>query len=86
MDYIRINPADNVAVALQDLRKGTVVEGGCSIDLPIEPVSNSLVNSIVGAIGIDDGLPTYLNYFDDKNLDEMMNSWFGEAAQMDQAA
>ena len=27
MDYIRINPADNVAVALQDLRKGTVVEG-----------------------------------------------------------
>ena len=66
--------------------EGTVVEGGCSIDLPIEPVSNSLVNSIVGAIGIDDGLPTYLNYFDDKNLDEMMNSWFGEAAQMGQAA
>ena len=27
MDYIKINPADNVAVALQDLSKGTVVEG-----------------------------------------------------------
>ena len=27
MDYIKINPADNVAVALQDLSKGAVVEG-----------------------------------------------------------
>ena len=27
MDYIKINPADNVAVALQDLPKGKVVEG-----------------------------------------------------------
>ncbi len=27
MDYIRINPADNVAVALSDLKAGTVVEG-----------------------------------------------------------
>ena len=27
MDYIRINPADNVAVALSDLKAGAVVEG-----------------------------------------------------------
>ena len=27
MKYIKINPADNVAVALQDLAKGEVVEG-----------------------------------------------------------
>ena len=27
MKYIKINPADNVAVALQDLQKGDVVEG-----------------------------------------------------------
>ena len=27
MDYIRINPADNVAVALADLKAGTLVEG-----------------------------------------------------------
>ena len=27
MNYIKINPADNVAVALQDLSRGTVVEG-----------------------------------------------------------
>ena len=27
MKYIKINPADNVAVALQDLSKGEVVEG-----------------------------------------------------------
>ena len=35
MDYIKINPADNVAVALQDLAKGTVVEGvTLSMDIP----------------------------------------------------
>lgn len=35
MDYIKINPADNVAVALQDLSKGTVVEGvTMSMDIP----------------------------------------------------
>ena len=27
MDYIKINPADNVAVALRDLPKGMIVEG-----------------------------------------------------------
>ena len=35
MDYIKINPADNVAVALQDLSKGAVVEGvTLSMDVP----------------------------------------------------
>ena len=35
MDYIKINPADNVAVALQDLCKGAVVEGvTLSMDIP----------------------------------------------------
>ena len=35
MDYIKINPADNVAVALQDLVKGAVVEGvTLSMDIP----------------------------------------------------
>ena len=35
MDYIKINPADNVAVALQDLSKGAVVEGvTLSMDIP----------------------------------------------------
>ena len=35
MDYIKINPADNVAVALQDLSRGTVVEGvTLSMDIP----------------------------------------------------
>ena len=35
MDYIKINPADNVAVALQDLTKGAVVEGvTLSMDIP----------------------------------------------------
>ena len=35
MKYIKINPADNVAVALQDLSKGEVVEGvKLSVDIP----------------------------------------------------
>ena len=35
MDYIKINPSDNVAVALQDLPKGTRVEGvTLSMDIP----------------------------------------------------
>ena len=34
MDYIKINPADNVAVALQDLPKGTVVEG-ITLSMPV---------------------------------------------------
>lgn len=35
MNYIKINPADNVAVALQDLSKGAVVEGvTLSMDIP----------------------------------------------------
>ena len=35
MKYIKINPADNVAVALQDLAKGEVVEGvALTMDIP----------------------------------------------------
>ena len=35
MKYIKINPADNVAVALQDLQKGEVIEGvGLQVDIP----------------------------------------------------
>ncbi|MBR2226583.1 MAG: UxaA family hydrolase [Bacteroidales bacterium] len=35
MNYIRINPSDNVAVALKDLAKGEVVEGvTLSTDVP----------------------------------------------------
>ena len=66
--------------------EGTVVEGGCSIDLPVEPVTNPLIDSLVAAVGVDDGLPAYVHYYDDEKLDEMMNNWFGDAAQSDLAA
>ena len=66
--------------------EGTVVEGGCSIDLPIEPESNPLVDSLAGVVGIDNGIPAYMNYYDDEKLDEMMNSWFEDAEQSDLAA
>ena len=42
MEYIKINPADNVAVALQDLSKGAVVEGvTLSMDIPAGTRSSS---------------------------------------------
>ena len=66
--------------------EGTVVEGGCSIDMPIEPVSNSLIDSLAGVIGISSGVPTYMNYYDDEALDQMMNEWYEEMEQGELAA
>ena len=57
--------------------EGVDVEGGCSIDLPIETTSNDKVDSFLSILGVDEGLPGYEKYFDDEYLSELMNSWFG---------
>ena len=62
--------------------EGVDVEGGCKIDLPIEPVSNEVVDLIAGMAGIDEGIPSFLGYYDDAMLDEMMNSWFSGQADL----
>ena len=62
------------------------VEGGCGIDIAIQPKSNSILDAVVSFAGIDDGLPAYMNYFDDANLDQMMRIWFRQGAQAGLAA
>lgn len=62
------------------------VEGGCGIDIAIQPKSNSILDAVVSFAGIDDGLPAYMNYFDDANLDQLMRIWFRQGAQAALAA
>ena len=62
------------------------MEGGCGIDIAIQPKSNSILDAVVSFAGIDDGLPAYMNYFDDANLDQLMRIWFRQGAQAALAA
>lgn len=62
------------------------VEGGCSIDLPIETKSNSLLDSVVSIVGVDEGAPSFISYFNEARLDRMMNEWFESEAETDLAA
>lgn len=73
---------------------GAPVEGGCSIDVPIEtgtmPIAelagDPYVDYIASWIGEDAEMPAYRDYFDDARLDAIMNDWFGASAQSDEAA
>ena len=60
------------------------IEGGCRIDLPIEPVPSEMFDLLVAMFGsdIDEGLPSFADYYDDAKLDEMMNDWFGAAQDL----
>lgn len=60
------------------------IEGGCRIDLPIEPVPSEMFDLLVAMFGseIDEGLPSFADYYDDAKLDEMMNDWFGAALDL----
>ncbi len=56
---------------------GRDVEAGCSVDIPIEPISfDSFDHLISGLLGIDEGLPVFSDYFDEENLNRLMNTWF----------
>lgn len=66
--------------------EGNAVEGGCTIDMPIETKNYKTVDSILSAFGVDEGLPRYDNYFDDAYLEQLMNEWFQVEAQEDVAA
>lgn len=59
------------------------VEGGCEVDLPIEPIPSPTVDILFANLGfdIDDGLPSFEAYFDDAMLDAMMNDWFQAQAK-----
>ena len=63
------------------------VEGGCSIDLPVEAKSNELIDKLISIIGVEDGAPSFAEYFEDERLDSMMNEWFGDGeAELEIAA
>ena len=65
---------------------GQSVEGGCAVDIPISTWSLSLVDKLISKLGLDEGLPAFNTYFDDKNLDTLMNAWFHVPAVLAPAA
>ena len=56
--------------------QGNSVEGGCTVDLPIGTKSIGLIDKLIGKLGVDEGLPVFTAYFDDVNLNTLMNAWF----------
>ncbi len=73
--------------------QGVTVEGGCSIDLPIQPKASPLIDRLVSIIGVEEGAPSFAGYYDDELLDSMMNEWAefgaeetGDSDELDEAA
>jgi hypothetical protein len=56
--------------------QGNDVEGGCSVDLPMEPQSDEILNSIVQQFSIGNEVPLFQTYFDAERLDKMMTEYF----------
>ena len=65
---------------------GKDVEAGCTVDIPIEAKSFGLLDALIGTLGVDEGLPLFTGYFDDKYLNTLMNTWFHEPAELAPAA
>ena len=55
---------------------GRDVEAGCTVDVPIGTASVGLVDMLVSTLGVDQGIPFYTSYFNDENLNSLMNAWF----------
>ncbi len=55
---------------------GSSVEGGCTVDIPIEAHSLSLIDRQISGLGVDEGLPIFTELFNDKYLNTLMNTWF----------
>ena len=66
--------------------EGNDVEGGCTVDLPIPAESNVALDGLAGLLNIYGGVPSYKAYFNAAKLDEMMNDWFAEQAEVKPAA
>ncbi|WP_026510202.1 S41 family peptidase [Butyrivibrio sp. LC3010] len=72
--------------------EGNSVEGGCSIDVPIktgtmqitELAGDPYADMISALFGKELIIPAYQEYFEDKDLDEIMNEWFSE--ELDKAS
>ena len=66
--------------------QGEGVEGGCSVDLPIDTKSPGLLDKLASTVGIDTVKPVYSDFYDEERLDGMMNEWFGSQMEMAPAA
>ncbi len=66
--------------------QGIDVEGGCKVDIPIEPEPNRVYDYLTALGGLRGNLPEYTNYYDEKKLDELMNNWFEAKEVLDDAA
>ena len=66
--------------------EGVDVEGGCTVDLPIEPVSNGILDALVSIVGVTEGVPNFTGYFDEAMLDQMMNDYFQAGQELADAA
>ena len=66
---------------------GESVEGGCPVDLPIEPESIPILDYLFTMKAeLDEGIPFYTQYFNDGYLDSLMNNWFGTEQELAPAA
>ena len=59
---------------------GKDVEAGCTVDIPIGTGSIGLVNMLISSLGVDEGMPIYTSYFNEENLNTLMDGWFRENA------
>lgn len=66
--------------------QGNGVEQGCSVDLPIDAPSDYVTDVLVSLLGVNNGIHDFSCYYDDANLDAMMNAWFADQAELDLAA
>ena len=67
-------------------RDGESVEGGCTVDMPIKARSIGIVDSLLGYLGVDEGLPIFTDLYVDQYLDLLMNTWFHTSAEQEPAA
>ena len=65
---------------------GADVEGGCSVDIPIETIPDKKFDSLLGLLGVDEDLPDFEKYFDDAYLAQLMNDYFQDEQEVLPAA
>ena len=56
------------------------------VDIPLGTDSFGLLDKLAGRLGFDDGLPVLMSYFNDENLDTLMNMWFHVEEELEPAA
>lgn len=62
------------------------VEAGCNVDVPIETPSIIDGRIMEMLIGLDEDLADHKNYYDDALLDQIMNDWYANQAEVKLAA